>query len=365
MKTKFLIVLVALIALAACAPAPTPAPTAAPPTAAPVAPAATTAPVATTVPPTATAVPVPVVKLKVAYSTLNPDPLPLWVAKDAGFFEKNALDVEVLFVDGGTRTATALIAREVAFGVTAPSGPVAATAAGADLILVAGIVNVPNYDFVVRPEIKSAADLKGKKVAVSGLSGSSYTATRIALREIFKLDPDKDVTYITIGTEPEREAALVAKAIDGSVLNPDLTVKAKKDGLVVLDSLWDKPIAYQHTGLAASKAYLKDNGPVATRFLRAFIQATGYLRDPANKDKVVAILAKYLKIDDKDVLESGYARMSQKLLQCAPYATIDGMKTIIAENKAAVDKGMTAESMVDASFLKAIDDAGFIKANCK
>ena len=365
MKIKYLVVLMVVIAigLAACAPVPTPAPTQAPPTAAPVAPAATSAPAPTAVPPTATAV--PVVKLKAAYSTLNPDPLPLWVAKDAGFFEKNALDVEVLFVDGGTRTATAIVSREIAFGVTAPSGPVAATAAGADLILVAGIVNVPNYDFVVRPEIKTAADLKGKKVAVSGLSGSSYTATRIAVRDVFKLDPDKDVTYITIGTETEREAALVAKQIDGSVLNPDITVKAKKDGLVVLESLWDKPIAYQHTGLAASKAYLRDNGPVATRFLRAFIQATGYLRDPANKDKVVATLAKYLKIDDKDVLESGYARMSQKLLQCAPYATIEGMKTIIAENKAAVEKGMTAESMVDSSFLKAIDDAGFIKANCK
>jgi NitT/TauT family transport system substrate-binding protein len=303
--------------------------------------------------------------LNVAYSTLNPDPLPLWVAKDAGFFDKNNLDVTVIFVDGGTKTAQALVSKDVQFAATAPSGPVAAAASGADLVLVAGLVNVPNYDFVVLPTIKTAADLKGKKVAVSGLSGSSYTAMRIALRDLFKLDPDKDVTYITIGTEPEREAALIAKQIDATVMNPDLSVKAKKDGLVVLDSLWDEPIAYQHTGIAASKAYLAANKDVADRFARSLIQANGFLRDPKNKDAVIKSLAAYLKLDDKEVLESGYNRMSQKLTQCAPFVTIDGMKTIVAENKQAVDKGLTADSLTDNSFIKALDDSGFVKANCK
>ena len=163
MKTKYLIVIVALIALAlaACAPAPTAAPTAAPPTAASVAPVATSAPAPTAVPPTATAA--SKVKLNIAYSTLNPDPLPLWVAKDAGFFDKNYLDVTVIFVGGGTKTAQAPISKEGQFAATAFSGPVAATASGAHLVLVAGLVNVPNYDFVVAPKIKTAADLKAIK----------------------------------------------------------------------------------------------------------------------------------------------------------------------------------------------------------
>ncbi len=359
MKAKLTIICVIMfvIVIAACAPTPTPAPTAAPPTAAP---AATSAPAATAAPTAA-----PRVKLNVAYSTLNPDPLAIWVAKDAGIFDKNNLDVTVVFVDGGTKTAQALISKDVQFAATAPSGAVAATAGGADLIMVAGLVNVPNYDFVVLPTIKSAADLKGKKVAVSGLSGSSYTAMRIALRDLFKLDPDKDVTYITIGTEPEREAALLAKQIDATVMNPDLSVKAKKDGLVVLDSLWDEPIAYQHTGVVASKAYLAANKDVADRFAKSLVQAVGFLKDTKNKDAVLKSMSTYLKLDDKDVLESGYTRMSQKLLQCAPYATIDGMKTIIAENKQAVEKGLTAEGMVDNSFIKALDDSGFVKSNCK
>ncbi len=384
-RTALVLAMVLLLGLAmACAPAPTPAPppvataTAAPPTAAPKpttapttsAPAATTAPVASASSSSSSAAassaaPGTKVKLTVAYSVLNPDPVAFWVAKDYGIFDKNGLDVTLMFVDGGTKTAQALIAKDVQFASTAPSGAVAATAGGADLIMVGGFVNVPNYDFVVTPNIKSGADLKGKKVAVSGLSGSSYTAARIALREIFKLDPDKDVNYITIGTEPEREAALVAKQIDATVFNPDLSIGAKKDGLVVLDSLWDSNIPYQHTGIVASKAYLAANKDTTDKFFRAVVQAIGYIKDPKNKEDVIKSISKYLKNDDRQVLESGYARMSQKILQCAPYATVEGMKTIVDETKSAKEAGLTPEKMVDNSFVKALDDSGFVKANCQ
>lgn len=369
MKSNYLIVMgtIAALMLAACAPAPTPAPTAAPPTAAPVAtvaPAATSAPAATAVPPTATSA--PRVKLNVAFSSLNPDPLTFWVAKDAGLFDKNNLDVTLTFIDGGTKTTAALISKDVQFASTAPSSPVAAASGGADLIMIGGVINSPNYDFIVQPAIKSGADLKGKKVGVSNLSGSSYTAARIAIRDFMKLDPDKDVTYVAIGTEPEREAAMLAKQLDATVGNPDTTsIQAKKDGLVILVSLWNQPIAYQHTGIAASKAYLSANKDTVDRFMRSIIQATGYIKDPKNKDSVIKSLSTALKLDDKVQLETAYTRASQTLLQCAPYVTLDGMKTVIAENKDAVAKGLTPESMTDNSFVKALDDSGFVKANCK
>jgi ABC-type nitrate/sulfonate/bicarbonate transport system substrate-binding protein len=369
-KTKFMLVsAVALaIALGACAPAPTPAPTAAPPTAAPAAPAATSTAAPTAAPATATAA--PKVKLNIAYSTLNPDPLPVWVAKDAGFFDENGVDATVIFINGGTQTAQAAIAGDVQFAVTAPSGAVNADAGGADLILVSGLVNVINYDFLARPGIKTAADLKGKKVAWSGPSGSSATALRISLKTLFGFTPDppnQDVTAVTIGTEPEREQALVAGAIDATVINPDLAeTQGLKDGLVVLAQMWKRTdIPYQHTGIVASKKYLSANADTTTRFFRAVIKAIGYIRDPANKAAVTASLAKYLKTDDQAYLASGYARMSQTLLQCTPYGTLDGMKTVIGEVPAAGQKGITPESMTDNSFIKALDDSGFVKANCK
>lgn len=345
--------------IAACATPTTPAP----PTVAPIAtsaPAATSALTATTVPTAA-----PLVKLKSAFSQLNPDAAPIWIAKDAGIFEKNGLDVEVLFIDGGTKHAQALISRDVAIGVTSAAPVVSADAAGAGLVLIAGLVNHPNYDFIVRPEIKTPADLKGKKVAVSGLSGSSYTAVRIALRDVFKFDPDKDVTIITVGNDTERLAAMLAGQVDATVVTPDLSLKAKKDGLAVLDSLWGRDIPYQHTAVGTSKAFLKDNSQTATNYVKSLIQAIGYFRDPANKANVIKIMSKYLKLDDSDVLEGAYARMGQKIFSCVPYITLDGVKTVIGESKEAVQKGLTPEQISDNSIIKSLDDSGFIKANCK
>jgi NitT/TauT family transport system substrate-binding protein len=367
-KLFVLMAVVALVMLAACAPAPAPTTTPPPPTSPPAAP--TSAPAPTTAAPAPTgaptaAPPAAAINLKVAYSTINPDPLPLWVAQDQGFFKQNGLNVELVFVDGGTKTAQAMVAKDVQFGVMAPSSAVNATAGGADLVTVAGLVDVINYDFVTQPGIKSAADLKGKKVAWSGPSGSSATALRIALKVLFNLT-DTDVVPITIGTETEREAALVSKQIDATVMNPDLAVKAQKDGLDVYAELWKRSdIPYQHTGIVASKAYLKDNADAATRFFKSIIQAIGYIRAPANKAQVTAILGKYLKITDQDTLNSGYNRMAQTLLQCAPYVTLDGMKTVIGESKTAMDKGLTADQMTDNSFIKSLDDSGFVKANCK
>lgn len=360
-KISALLMLMLVVLIAACAPAAAPSPTAVPPTSAPK---PTTAPATSA--PTSAPTAVPAVKLNIAYSTLNPDPLALWVAQDQGFFKQNGLDVTVLFVDGGTKTAQAMVAKDVQFGVVAPASAVNATAGGADLVVIAGLVNVINYDFVTQPGIKSAADLKGKKVAWSGPSGSSATAVRIALRTLFSLDADKDVVAITIGTEPEREAAMVAKQIDATVINPDLAIQAQKDGLAVFAELWKRTdIPYQHTGIVSSQAYLKANADTANRFLKSIVQAIGFIHDPANKDKVIASLGKYLKITDQETLNSGYTRMSQSLLQCVPYVTLDGMKTIVGESKTAVDKGLTADKMTDNSILKSLDDSGFVKANCK
>lgn len=369
MKVKY-VAMVALIAIlfSACAPVATPTSTTAQPT---VASAVTSAaPSAPTSVPTAAPTTFAKVKMNIAYSTLNPDPLPLWVAKDAGFFDQNGLDATLTFINGGTQTAQAAIAGDVQFAVTAPSGAVNADAGGADLVLVTGLVDVINYDFIARPGIKTADDLKGKKVAWSGPSGSSATALRISLKTLYNFTPDPpnaDVVAVTIGTEPEREAALVVKTIDATVINPDLAeTQGMKDGLVILAQMWKKTdIPYQHTGIVASKKYLSGSADVATRFFKSLVQAIGYVRDPANKTNVINSLAKYLKTDDQAYLASGYTRMSQTLLNCAPYGTLDGMKTVIGESPTAVAKGITPEQMTDNSFIKALDDSGFIKANCK
>ncbi len=352
------IAMIALV-LVGCGPAATSAPpTPAPTTAPAVQPAAT----ATTVPPSPTATAVPTIKLKLAYSSANPDPLAIWVAQEAGIFKKNNLDAEILFISGGGNTSKALLSGDVQIAVLAPSSIVEAAAAGGDLVMIAGLVNTINYDFVVQPNITKGDDLKGKKGAVSGPSGSSATAMRYALREIFKLDPDRDVALLTIGSEPDRVTALSTKQIDFTVVNPDISPDAKKKGAVVLTSLWDKGIPYQHTGVASSRQFSKDNAEAVRRFIKSIADATAYTKDAKNKDAVTKAMAKYLKTDDQEYLSNGYERMAKTIMQQVPYVTVEGMKTIVAESKQAVEKGLKPEDVVDNSFVKQLDDSGYIKS---
>lgn len=354
-----MIAILGAIMLGACAPAGAPTVV---PTTVPAAPTALPA-TATAVP--ATVTPVTKTKLTVAISTLSSQPALMWVAKDAGFFDQNGLEVNLIFIDGGTKTTQALLSKDVQYAFVAPDSLINANAGGADTVLVAGLMNTLSYDFVVTSAIKTPADLKGKKVAVSGLSGSSYTAARIALRDIFKLDPDKDVAIIAVGNQAQREAALLSGQIQASVMDPDAQTQLKKEGLVILENLWNKNIPYEQNGIGASKAYVRQNPDTTTRLLKALIQATGYFKSPENQDKVMSIIGKNLKSDDKEFLNNAYTRLGQGVLQCAPYSTVEGIKTIVAESKAAVEKGITAESMVDNSFVKALEDNGFVKANCK
>ncbi|HEX9076063.1 MAG TPA: ABC transporter substrate-binding protein [Anaerolineae bacterium] len=322
------------------------------------------APVATA-PTAAPATPVPKTKLQVAFSTLSTQPALMWVAKDAGFFDQNGLDVQLVFIDGGTKTAQALLSQDVQFAFLSPDSLVNANAGGADMVILAGLMNKPYYDLVVTADIKTAADLKGKKVAVSGFSGSSYSAAKIAVRDLLKLDPDKDVVMVATGNQQQREAALLSGQIQASVMDPDAELALQKEGLVILDSLWNKNIAFQHNVIGASKAYVQQNQDTTVRLLKALIQATGYFRSPESKEKVMGIIGKNLKNEDRAFQETAYNRMAQGVLQCVPYATLESMKTIIAESKAAVAKGITTDSVVDNSFVQSLEANGFVKANCK
>ncbi|MBI3756335.1 MAG: ABC transporter substrate-binding protein, partial [Deltaproteobacteria bacterium] len=189
-KKLFAVIGLGALVLAACA---APAPTPAPPTAAPTtAPAAT----ATRVPPTAT--PLVAIKMKVAYSSANPDPMAAWIAQEAGIFKKNGIEAELSFISGGGNVARALVSGDLQIGVLAPSNIVEATAGGADLVAIAGLVNVMNYDFIVQKGITKAEDLRGKVGAVSSATGSAATALRYTLREFYKLDADKDIAGLRV-----------------------------------------------------------------------------------------------------------------------------------------------------------------------
>ena len=150
-----------------------------------------------------------------------------------------------------------------------------------------------------RTRIKSPADLKNKKIGVSRYGSLTDMALREALRH-YNLNPDKDVTILQTGGEATRFAALTTGAIDGAMLSGDKLVQAEKLGYHVTIDLSKLPIYYPVNGVIASKKFLASNRDAARGFLRAWVE--GIKAFKTDKELSIKVLAKYLKIQDRDDL---------------------------------------------------------------
>jgi ABC-type nitrate/sulfonate/bicarbonate transport system substrate-binding protein len=167
-------------------------------------------------------------KLNVAYSAISGDALPAWIAKDAGIFEKNGLDVQLVFFTGGTTAVMALVSADTPIAQLAGAAVINSVMAGSDAALIVGGVTSLNYYLMGRPEIKTAEQLKGGSVAISRFGSSSDFIARYALQKV-GLTPGKDVTIVQIGSTTARvDAALTGRVqARSSTLQP---VSSRRNG---------------------------------------------------------------------------------------------------------------------------------------
>ena len=158
-------------------------------------------------------------KVAIGYSGISADQLVIWVARDAGIFAKNHLDVQAVYFSGGTISVTAMIAGDTPLIQASGPGIVSAGLAGAEPVYVVGGITTLDYWLMTQPEIKTAEQLKGGTVAVARFGGAADFVARYALPRL-GLTPGKDVTIVQTGSTPERLAALEARRVSASTLVP-------------------------------------------------------------------------------------------------------------------------------------------------
>src|SRR5688500_13042230 len=157
-------------------------------------------------------------QLKLAVSTATPHNTPLWVAKDKKIFDKHGVDVQMIFVMGGELVSQMLAAGEIQVAANAPAALVSLIANGADIAMFLGVSNTSPFTLVTQPNIKTAADLRGKRLGTARFGGSSHVSALIALDHL-KLDAKRDnVLLMQTGLDPERMAALEQKGLDAAML---------------------------------------------------------------------------------------------------------------------------------------------------
>jgi NitT/TauT family transport system substrate-binding protein len=272
--------------------------------------------------------------------------------------------VDLVLIDGGTKAATALIAGDVDICQLAGSAAVNAIVAGAPLKIIGGLYNTYIYSFMVRPEVRTAEDLKGKKLAVSSIGGSADFAIRRAVEHL-GLDPEVDVEIIAVGGQAERTAAMIGGLVDGTLVSVPETVQAREAGFHELLDLSTLDAPYQHTAIVAREDFLARDRPAALAFLKALSEAAWRMKQ--DRAGTLDVLAEELALDpvaDRAALDETYDGLILKYLETVPFPTLPGIQQaideLVKENPQAA--GVQAARLVDASLVEELQASGFFSA---
>ena len=300
-------------------------------------------------------------RIKMGYPAISYNQVHIWVAKDAGLFKKQGLDVEVIFFRGGQIATQALVAGDppiVNIGTVVQAG-----LQGHDVVLIASSESAYNYSVVARPGVAKIEQLKGKRLGVSGFGSASHNAALILFKK-FNLEPNKDVAVVVAGPTMERLAAVDAGRIDATILTPSEMPRARKQGLVEVYDMLDLGIEVQGNGFATSRSFIRSNREIALSALKGYVEALFYI--PRNREETRRITAKYMRTTDPEVLDATYdwfvKRVSKK-----PYPTLKGIQYLLDEvaSKLPNAKSAKPEQFVDLTLLQQLEKEGFFTEMAK
>ena len=282
-----------------------------------------------------------------------------WIAKDAHIYEKYGLDVDIVYLRGGSGdTSKALVAGSIFAAPVTTATLMTANLAGADLTTIAHTVKAVQSKVVARPDLKRPEDIKGKRLASSGLGSLGDFLHRVVIKK-YGLNPERDVTWLTIGAPPDRLAALDAKLVDAADLSLPFDTQAEKKGYRVL---WDArvEVPYPSMSVVTRKKTVQEDHDTVMRMMRAHVEAIHFLK--AQKETSQKILAKYLKNNDREILENSYELYKEDFI-AVPYPIVQGLQTTyeyVAQRRPEI-YNHKPEEFTDPSFIAELDKSGFIK----
>ena len=212
----------------------------------------------------------------------------MWIAKDAGIFRKNGINAELVYMRGGVLATQALVSGDVQFINAGGGGVVDAVLGGADIFIIASPINQEPQVLVTRRDIKEAAQLKGKKIAVNSLAGPSILSLKMILVAL-GLDPDKDVGFLVTGPSASRFAALSSGMVDATSLAPPFTLAARKAGYNFFDNVPGLKEAELPNAAMVTSSKVFDAQPVITELVvKSVIEGIHFYK--TERTKTTAIL---------------------------------------------------------------------------
>jgi len=280
-----------------------------------------------------------------------------WLAKEAKIYEKNGLDVELILLRGSGQTSAAILGGSIYAAPVTIATVMLANLGGADLMTVAHTVPGVQSKLVVKQEIKRPEDLKGKKFATSSRGSLGDFLFRHIMRK-YGLDPN-DVTWMTIGTPPERLQALASGGVDAADLSYPTDARALRMGFRVL---WDarKEVVYPSMAVVTRRKYIQEDRDTVMRMVKSHVEGIHFLK--TSKEFSLKVLARHLRTQDRDLLEGSYQIYKEDFIS-VPYPITQGLEATydyVALTRPEI-RSHKPEEFMDASLIAELDKSGFIK----
>jgi NitT/TauT family transport system substrate-binding protein len=260
-------------------------------------------------------------------TTASPSNLPVWVAKDAGYFEKQGFNVEPVQIRGGSLITIAILSGNLDFSGAGAESVVAARAAGGEVVLLACPIDADPVYLITRPEIKSAAELKGKTSGITRYGSTTHFYLRAALKEV-GLNPERDVTILQMGAGPEIVAALESGVIASAALTSRYAFPFLERGWPVLVDLSKTDLVYPSSCVTSSRDFVKAEPRTVEHFLRAYVAGIRLIRK--NHSFAQKSLMKWLREKDP-TLARKTVEVYARLLKPAPFVPDKGIENVLKD----------------------------------
>lgn len=238
------------------------------------------------------------VTIKVGTSYPGIETMPIYVAREQGYFRNEHLAVDLISLATGDKIAFAILGGSIDVARYTPDWIIRAIEkGGSNLKIVLGTSNSLIFSLVATNEVKSYSDLKGKRIGVSTIAAAdaSLVIKMLAARGLNK----GEYSLIQAGSSPERAAALKAGSLAATLLTPPIDQRIiDEGGFKRLDLSTDVITRYAWGAEAVREDWARANRATLVAYMRAWIKASRWQRDPSNKEDVIRILAREARADD-------------------------------------------------------------------
>lgn len=299
----------------------------------------------------------PLTRVMSGYAATSGPHAVLWLAREAGLFEKHGLRTDIAYIRSGSTMGQALVAGEIQLAQMGGPAALAAGVAGFDVTMVAVALNTT--PIVIMGKVSTMEELKGKAIGVTRYGSNTDISARFAIRKA-GLQPEKDVALVQLEDYAGIMGGIQSGRIAAGALADPFTDHAKKLGYKEIADIATLGLEFPFVGIVTKKTFIKQQPDLVQRFVRAYTESISLYKN--NRELAKKVTSKYTGIKDPEILNSTVDFYAPKLAS-VPYPTIAGIRFVL-DQVATRDpraKNFTPETFMDLRFVKQLEESGFIQ----